>query len=82
MPPFVSLQDIYEMDELFYDEARGGFSFWNLTRYSKNFSEDRLFLVCMYVIPSGGTDLFCRGVTLTISAVIIYVAKASVSGLS
>lgn len=53
------------MGELAYDEVEGDFSSWNLARDSVFVSEDRLFLV----LPSGETDPFRRGVTLTISAV-------------
>lgn len=53
------------MGELTYNEVEGDLSSsWNLAQDSVFVSEDRLFLV----LPSGETDPFGRGVTLTISA--------------
>ena len=52
------------MGEFTYDRGECDFNSWNLTRGSVSLSEDRLSLVH----PASKTDLFCRGVTLTISA--------------
>ena len=50
--------------EFTYDKVECDFNSWNLTRGSVSLSEDRLFLV----LPASKTDLFRRGITLTISA--------------